>query len=128
MLQGHTVSSKIGCLCPESSAAAVVLFSAELIVLCKHICGLGEAFTPWDYQHLRRTNTKMLIVSGFMLHCQNKYQDGVKNVGCRKIRKSWFCVVSCLFFSLRSLLFDTLCQGKTYSAGCRGSEFNSLEG
>lgn len=126
VLQGHTLCSKIGCLCPESSAA-VVLFSVELIVLCKHICGLGKAFTPWNYQHLPCTNTEMLIVNGFMLQCQNKYQDGVKNVGCRKIRKSWFCVVSCLFLTLRSLLFDMPCQCKMYSTGCRVSEFNWLE-
>lgn len=40
------------------------------------------------------TGAEMLIVNGFVLRCQNKHQDGVKNVGCRKIRKSWFCVVS----------------------------------
>lgn len=55
-------------------------------------------------------NCCCLSMSGFMLHCQNNYQDGVNNIRCRKIRKCWFCVVSCLFLFLRGLLLYILCQ------------------
>lgn len=67
-----------------------------------------------------------LSMSGIILHCQNNYQDGVKNVGCRKIRKSYFCVVSCLFLFLGRGVSCYHANAKLNNPGCPVSELNSL--
>lgn len=41
----------------------VWLFSAGLIVLCKHLGSLGKPFTPRSHQHFRHTHTEWLTVN-----------------------------------------------------------------